>query len=317
MMCNNNLTILEILPNEILLDICKYFTARELYFVFYPLNHRFKILIESLSDLHLSITDNEYECLNSFPTYQITKLSIDRIKYFDIHQFLNIRSLKWISPSNTQLQQMSSSTSFPFLNHLSVYNMHTSSSTAQFHQFIFTNGFPHLRKCCLSRIDISLPWLLSPSLYSISICDVHEPLIIQRILTACQNLTRLDLKIQRRRLDIPMSNNFQHGNLRKLYLQGNLSMQSMNNIFRLIPVLTSLNLNSSIRERPMIYFQHLSNSFHTFLPYLNRFDCEFQFNEQYEEFQHMKPILEQFHLCFIHHLHFTKLDYGRIHISTK
>ncbi|CAF1424364.1 unnamed protein product [Adineta ricciae] len=118
------------------------------------------------------------------------------------------------------------------------------------------------------------------------------------------------------RLHTSILNNFQHFNLRKLYLQGNLSLQLTDSMLCLTPVLTCLHLSSFVREQPMIYFQHLSYSFQRFTLHLNRFNCEFLFNGQYEEFLLMKLRLEQLHPCFAHRFHFTKLDYGRIQVST-
>jgi hypothetical protein len=51
--------ILEMLSKKLLLDMCKHFTARELYRTFYALNQRFRSIVDGLSDLYLSMIDHE------------------------------------------------------------------------------------------------------------------------------------------------------------------------------------------------------------------------------------------------------------------
>ncbi|CAF3438384.1 unnamed protein product [Rotaria sp. Silwood1] len=98
--------------------------------------------------------------------------------------------------------------------------MRDTPSTAHFHQFIFSNGFPLVHKCNLSRINISYPWTLSPSLRGICVGIVDDSRLFERLLASCPNLTRLDLK-GFQRIRIPLLT-FQHANLKRLHLTGSL-----------------------------------------------------------------------------------------------
>jgi hypothetical protein len=313
MMSENGPSTLEMLPNEILLDIFKYFTARELYRVFHNLNSRFKLIINGVPNLHLMITGNDQPI--GLPFRRVIKLDLDRVQYIDLRRFSSIHSLKWISPSDTQVRKLYSFTYFPHLRQLSIYQMQDLSSIARLHQFIFSNGFPFLRKCNLSRVDISYSWTLSPSLRSISIRLLDDDQIFERILASCPNLIRFDFQISRR-IQIRSSNTFQHFNLKKLHLTGPLSSQSLDNILARVPALIELNVKWTVHQEPIAYFQHLSNTFNLCVPYLCRFDCEFMFNGRYDEFKRIESVLEQLHPCFTHRLQFTQYNYGRIRIST-
>jgi hypothetical protein len=313
MMSENGRSTLEMLPNEILLDVCKYFTARELYRVFDDLNSRFKLIINSVPNLHLMIIGNDQPIGLTF--CRVIKLDLDRVHYIDLRRFSSIHSLKWISPSDTQMRKLYSSTYFPHLRQLSIYHIQDSSSIARLHQFIFSNGFPFLRKCNLSRADISRSWTLSPSLHSIHISLVNDGRVFERILASCPNLTRLNLFVLRR-TQMLSSSTFQHFNLKKLYLTRSLSSQSLDNILAHVPALVQLNVKWTVHEQPTSYFQHLSNTLNVCVPYLCRFDCEFVFNGRYDDFKRIEPVLEQFHACFTHRLQFTECSYGRIRIST-
>jgi len=317
MMSDNGPSTLEILPNELLLGICKHFTARELYRAFYGLNRRFRSIVDNISNLHLTMTENEFHEPIWLAFRRVIKLSVDRVEHIDLCRFSNIRSLEWISPFDAQTQQLYSSTYFAHLDHLSVYNMRDTLSTAYFHQFIFSNGFPLVSKCNLNRVNISLSWTLSPYLRAVSIGSVSDPLVFERILISCPNLTRFDFHLLGH-IRIPPPSTFQHVNLKRLYLTGTLSSQLVSHIAARVPALVLLNVGKWIlREKPIIYFQHLSNIFNAFLPYLSQFDCDFVCNGEYDHFRNIGPILEQLHPCFTHRLQFTKLDYNRIRISTK
>ncbi|CAF4973694.1 unnamed protein product, partial [Rotaria magnacalcarata] len=58
-MSDGSVSTMEMLPNELILNICMHFTVRELYRAFYGLNRRFNSIADNISDLHLTITSNE------------------------------------------------------------------------------------------------------------------------------------------------------------------------------------------------------------------------------------------------------------------
>ncbi|CAF0798827.1 unnamed protein product [Adineta steineri] len=303
------------LPNELLLNICQYFSARELYRALYPLNHRFRSIVDSMPSLHLTMTNNECHAPVWLAYPRVFKLSIEQVKHIDFHKFSSIRSLKWISPSDAQMRQIHSSIYLFHLCQLSIYNMPNTPATAYLHQCIFSNGFPHLRKCILDHVDTKFVWTQSPSLRAVSIGSLSDSLVFERILLSCPNLTRLDFRVIRR-IVTSSSLTCQHINLKRLYLMGNISLQSVDIILACLPCLVYLSVKWTVREHLATYFQHLSNTFNVYLPYLHRFDCEFLYNGHYEDLIKIKSTLERLHPCFTHHLQITKLSYGRVRIYT-
>lgn len=314
-MSKHHVSTLEILPNELILEIYKYLTARELYDVFYKFNRRLRKIIDSVTNLDLSIINEEIR----FPIRQtfsrVTRLNLDRVKDINLNCFPNIRSLTWINPSGIQLQHICSFRYISLLRQLRVYNTPHTSLTARFHQFVFSNGFSQLRICNLNYVDISLVWTDCFCLRAISIRNVDNPHIFERILNACPNLARLDFNIPSL-IAIHISSAFQHINLKKLHLIGFLSSESIDHMLAMTPALIQFNVKGTLRGQPLIYFENLRNSFNRFLPYINRFDCDLLFNTQYEDLTRMQSILYKFHPCFQDHIQLVTVSYGRVRIYT-
>ncbi|CAM2728687.1 unnamed protein product [Rotaria socialis] len=315
-MSDGSVSTMEMLPNELILNICRHFTARELYRAFYGLNRRFSSIADNISDLHLTITNNESHEPVWLAFSRVIKLKIENAKQIDLYRFSNIRSLTWIRPSAVQLQKLCSFTYFAYLEQLRVYDIYDMPSAAHFHQFVFSNGFPRVRILSLSHINISSPWAISLCLRAINAQNVRDPHLYERILISCPNLTRLDFHMLRC-IEIPMPVSFQHVNLKRLHCTGTLSSRSLENILAIVPGLMQFNINGSIREQPLVYFERLGNTLNVFLPHLNRFDCNFLFTGQYADLIKTRSFLEKFHPCFKHRMKFTKLSYGRIRIHTK
>ena len=306
----------EVLPNELLVDVCQYFTAHELYHAFYGLNRRFRSIIDSISDLHLTITDHTDHRLTGLDSRRVSKLTIDSTKEIHFRRFSQIRSLQWIRPLIAQLGHLSASTSFLLLEHLSVFDMPVTPLIARLQQLIFSNGFPLVRTCKLSRIDISCPWTTSPSLRGLQAMGTYEPLLFQRLLMACPNLTRLDFNLVGL-IHTVSSPTLVHVNLKRLYLTGSWSCGSLETLVVMVPALIVISGRWKVREQALIYFQLLSNTFNRQLPFLNRFECDFVFNAQYEDLIRSRATLDRLHPCFTNRLQFTKLNFGRVRIHTQ
>ena len=307
---------LEILPNELLIETCAYLTARELYCIFYPLNRRFRSIVDSISNLSLTVSNHRFYELSGLDGQRVSKLSIDGVKDIDLRRYPQTLALRWIRPADAALRHLCSFDCFPRLEHLSVFNAKVSGLIARLHQLIFSNGFPLIRTCRLSHVDTRCPWTSSPSLRALLVCGTKEPLLFQRILTACPNLSRLHLHLLSP-VHTTSTRAIVHLNLKKLYLTSSWSFHSLENVARMVPALVLFNGKWTVREQPMLYFQQLSDTFNTFLPYLNRFECDFLVSILNVVPNPSVTALEQLHRCFRDRLQLTKLSYGRVRIDTK
>jgi hypothetical protein len=107
---------LEILPNEILFVIFRYFNARDLFRAFYNLNIRFNQLIQSFNELQLVFqVQTSADKGNIFPFYVYTLIVNSGIDV-NLNHFPNIRRLKIDSIPNNSLSQ----SNLPYLEHLTL-----------------------------------------------------------------------------------------------------------------------------------------------------------------------------------------------------
>ena len=122
----SNLLQLEQLPNEILIEIFRYFDARDLFLSFYDLNARFNALIKSFNHLNLVFymkffIDNQIDTSDLFPFYVYT-LIVGQAININLSQFSNIRCLKLECPLKSVLSQLNSNV-LPHLKHLFISNL--------------------------------------------------------------------------------------------------------------------------------------------------------------------------------------------------
>jgi len=134
---NNNLSGLELLPNEILIDIFQYFDAQDLFRAFNNLSITF-----STSDP------------NEINESHITIITLDYEVNIDLSKFTNIRCLRLSQPTCEQLDILDS-INLPYLEYLSLgstYDCCRYSHPRYRHSFcdkIFSNDFPNLISCYL------------------------------------------------------------------------------------------------------------------------------------------------------------------------
>jgi hypothetical protein len=315
-MRNFSLSKLEVLPNELLVEIFEYFTARELYCIFYGLNRRFRSIVDSISDLSLTVSDHTFYELSGLDGRRVRKLSIDGATKIDLRLYPQTLALRWIRPVDAALRQLCSFDGFPCMKHLSILYTKPSGSIARLHQLIFSNGFPLIRTCRLSRIDAICSWTSSPNLRTLLVCGTNEPLMFQRILGACPNLSRLHLHLLGSVHSVSTMTNV-HRNLKRLYLTSSWSLYYLENVLRMVPGLVLFNGKWLVREQPILYFQQLSDTFNRFLPHLNRFECDFLFTPVDSVRDMSATTLGKLHPCFTNRLQVTALSYRRVRIDTK
>lgn len=114
---------LETLPNEILLDVFRYFDAQALFEAFDGLNSRFHRLLRSFHQLKLSLllTESKNNLLKStdlFPSF-VHAMNVDPHVQIDFTRFGNTRCLKLDWLSSEKLQQLCSN-ALPHLERLTL-----------------------------------------------------------------------------------------------------------------------------------------------------------------------------------------------------
>ena len=145
---SDNPSRLELLPNELLIDIFEYFHPQDLFRVFYNLNIRFNILLQSLH--HLSLTVSTNNCVEDEFIPYIRTLIVNRAIDIDLNRFNQIRSLILRYPTDKLLAQLNGNI-LPHLEHLCVNHMHISvlNLIPDLCDKIFSNNFPKLKSCYL------------------------------------------------------------------------------------------------------------------------------------------------------------------------
>lgn len=189
------ITLLEDLPNEILLGIFDYTRLIDLYRIFWNLNQRFNRLIRSLKCLSLRLTQSETD-EGIFFAQQIARLVIVTLAPISLQPFPNLRSLiiNWANENHLKAIRPES---LPHLTYLSLPMSFSPSSTIVLASHVFTNGFPALRYADLGKVSFPVysTWTSSPSLRSIKILCTNIN-ILPLILHICPQLTHLQVRTQ-------------------------------------------------------------------------------------------------------------------------
>ncbi|CAF1200504.1 unnamed protein product [Rotaria sp. Silwood1] len=141
-------SIFELFPDELILDIFKYFDIRDLYQSFYGLNSRLNAIVQSKKNLSLKFSspdDMDDPYLDLF-TPQIVKLIIDHSSFIDFELFSSLHSLILYSPSEDQLEQIYLC-KFPYLIHLEFGIMTDKLFRRSLYEFFHCKRFPSLQTC--------------------------------------------------------------------------------------------------------------------------------------------------------------------------
>ena len=141
-------SLLELFPDEVILDIFKYYDIRDLYQSFYGLNSRLNGIIESTDNLSLIISspDEMDDPFFDLFTIHIVKLVIDHSSYIDLQPFSYLHSLILNSPTDDQLKQIYLY-KFPYLIHLEFGIMSNKLSHYALQQFLHCKQLPSLQTC--------------------------------------------------------------------------------------------------------------------------------------------------------------------------
>jgi len=153
---NNNISTIEILPNELFKDIFRYISTYDLFNSFYHLNFRFNSLVKSQDNLHLTLEedwDHKQPIIPFYASYAKT-LIVKHDEPIDFSYFSNIHSLKLCMPTAQQCNAILPHV-LPHLKHLYISNLYYSNHTEQLCRLIFSSSFPHLQTCQIDQMTLS------------------------------------------------------------------------------------------------------------------------------------------------------------------
>jgi hypothetical protein len=298
----------EHLPNELIIDLFKYFNAEELLHTFYNLNHRFNNLIKSINYLSLTISKENYDQIENFCIFSsyLYTLIIDGYIDLNLSVFNKIRRLI-INATDKLLAQFDNCT-FHNLEHLSTKFVGPTYRISYLYKTIFSNKFPNLKSYYnlgYGTIQRTEGWTQSPSFRILKIGYV-ESFIFKTILSTCPNLYYLDFGII-----IPSRSSSKiesHSNLKQLILRTkyntwpvNQNLSIFEDLFTCIPNLEKLSIhrrdNISIISKSFIKYDWLSSILNSYFPLLHRFYCYFHIfqvrNSRIVVGPHLKNILNQ------------------------
>jgi hypothetical protein len=278
----DNLSHLELLPNEILVEIFQYFDARDLFQAFYNLNFRLNILLQSLNNLYFTLLISNPDD-NIFSPY-IHTLILNHRTTINLNNFTNIHRLKLIVPTHEQLKQLKYN-HFPHLEYLSIgyQNNHFSHYMPHLYEKIFSNGFPNLKSCDLFEPRI-IPQILS-SKQSSSLCILKVEgiriLTYQVILSTCPNLYFLQftaIDSSEKQCQVKIHNNLKRMIIKYVDFLDVLNDGDINLYLSYVPNLEYLILHRNNPDADIekyLKYQWLAVFIDCYLPLLRRFKCYF------------------------------------------
>jgi len=214
----NNVFLLEFLPNELIIELFKYFKTFDLFRTFYNLNFRFNCLIQSLPHLIYSTTNKNDNHILSYP--YIRTLIINTTIEDKLYWLPNVRRLILNYVTDDLIYQLNTDI-LSNLEYLSIdYKVHPF-YMSDLRRKIFSNTFPNLKYCYISRIkppDVLQQWTQTLSLRFLKLNDI-DSLIYLSILLACPNLYFLKFKLSIK--SKIQSNIVLHINLKRLIINMN------------------------------------------------------------------------------------------------
>lgn len=264
-------TLLEDLPNELIIEVFYYVRIQDLTVSFWNLNKRFNGLIRSIRSLSLILTKNHTYQGIILPQ-QIIRIVIVTLDNINLNPFVNLRSLFLNLATENHLKQIKSDI-LPNLVYLSLPLSFDPRSTRPLACEVFSNRFQSLRYADLGIIAMptNSSWTQSPSLRSIHIFSPNIN-IVPIILQSCPKLTHFQVRItEEHQLDInslPMISNHPLKHFVFLQPQNSTFVFDIANIIYLLPNIKRIDLRLCTRS-----FVDLIRLISKYLTYLNSFDC--------------------------------------------
>lgn len=255
----------EDLPNELMIEICKYLDAREVFQSLFNLNNRFKKLLQSF--VHLQLTVSLFDCQEKrdyeYYFLHIGTLIIERGFNLNLKYFQNLRRLILHNPKEKIFEQLKNS-SLPRIEYLSITHKFLTTTIQaliiRLYENIFSKHFLHLKSCNLSDMNVEIPiqnHYQPSSLYILKIGRIDAS-IYKLILSLCPNLYFFEFK------NFPsatlLSNIIIHTNLKQLIIKDENELSPWHDQFLYDYLLCVPNLQKFTIHRTNL-FEKLTNYF--------------------------------------------------------
>ena len=209
--------VLELLPNELLLQFFEYFQTVDLFRIFYNLNFRLNYLIQSLNHLTYSTHQTDLQHL-AYP--YIRTLIINTTINNRLPHFPNIRRLKLHYLTDDLISHLNGD-HLPRLEYISINHQVHPYFMSNLRMKIFSNTLPTLKCCSIARMkppNNLEQWTSTFSLQSLKLNDIDGSIYLA-VLSVCPNLSTLKFRLVRKS---PISSNIVvHGNLKRLLINMN------------------------------------------------------------------------------------------------
>ena len=300
-----DISTFESLPDELILDILEYLSVVDLYKIFYPLNERFRIVLNSLTHLHGEAIFSDDLLNDSFKFFsnRIRTLTLNHSEIFKIPSALNsVRSLRLNrEPNRGQCEifcGFSALESLVVVNH-SMGQVYYSISLPH---FVFNNFYPRLSNCQMNLI----PYRQCPNwskVFSLRrlIVRFENLCVWTQILDACPSL--ITLKIELRRIYGQPNHRFDdvsHESLRHLEIHFKETMSCSFHILDLILSTVPNVTHLVVRDSQTMSIFTLSSLLKTRLNKLVRFYFEMVMIEsvELENLNEYYRSIKELHSCF-------------------
>jgi hypothetical protein len=251
------------LPNELLLEICRWIDVQTLYQCLAKLNQRFNYLAHSLCRLTLDLWPGEKSIIDESIAARVQTLTVHDDATYNLACFPDVRRLVLVNSKQDQIWQAMHNAER--LETISVIAPRCFFSTFTLYEMIFSSHYPRLTHCRLTSVYSPsselrrLSWQQSPHIRSLRISS-RDPSIHTAILAACPNLQSLHLSIVT--LDRTPFESHVHQQLKSL----NLSIDNLvwpndgsiwNGFFALVPQLQSLTVHRRSAIEDVLAFDWL------------------------------------------------------------
>jgi hypothetical protein len=294
---------LELLPNEILIDIFEYLPVQDLFKAISGLNSRLTRIINSFQGFRFEQSDFENIDDSAFADYIMT-LVVRHSNQIDLSRYPKLRALKLEWPSRRQCEQTIRQS---HLEHLHVGHAYSEFDTDQLLRHIFTNGFPQLRSCHMENLVrsssiINRTSAILPTLNSIKIFTLYSK-DLPYLLWLCPNLRRLSIKFfDKALIDLKTLEQFlltPHNNLRRLVCASvdQMSIETIDSILTLVPNITYLTIINPQCSINKIDVAHMGDSLHRRLRYLCQFYANIWLHDLASDIDDIE-VIQTFHPLF-------------------
>lgn len=315
----NSITCFESFPNELLLELFEYLTPNDLYQIFFNLNTRFNVLIDSLRNLRLILFedwDRDEQSSSTVPFYasQISTLIVKHDEPIDFSLYPNVRSLKLSMPTREQCNAIQAT----HLEHLYISNLYFTDHSEELCRLIFSSTFSRLQTCQIDRMTLNHAHSSSSSssLRQLTISPAtwtsnFYPIIFR----SCPQLTHLKIhRLRKLPFELFSDNFLLHSTLRSLnfhfYSIGNDWFDHIDYLLSIVPNLEHLQLiieqNDTNLEFPFERFALLLTQH---VPYLRNFYAKLVINQ----FLIQQPeTIQRLHALFFH-VKFQRYTHRNLH----